>query len=63
MSAKKFSVRVVATVAAVVISLSGAAQAALAVPIVLPPGRGANGPIVLPPNAGTSGPIVLPPAK
>jgi hypothetical protein len=49
MFAKKLPVRAFAVVAAVVISLSGAAQAALAGPIVLPPVRGGMGPIVLPP--------------
>ena len=61
MFARKMSVRVAAVIAAVVISLSGVAQAAWAGPIVLPPGRGGMGPIVLPPNDSTTGPIVLPP--
>jgi hypothetical protein len=50
MFARKISVRVAAVIAAVVVSLSGVAQAAWARPIILPPNDGTHGPIILPPK-------------
>ena len=61
MFARKLSVRTAAVIAALVVSLSGVAQAAWAGPIVLPPTHGGMRPIVLPPTDNTNGPIVLPP--